>query len=286
MVMEPKVSVVVPAYNAQSTIAECIDSLLKLEYPKDAVEFIFVDDGSSDSTRDIIARYPKVKLLKQSHGGPAQARNLGWRSSNGEVIVFTDSDCIVPQDWVRSIVKELDNVDVVGGSLKPAFKGSAPERFEQMRRDRLYGNKRGFASHLPSCNLAIKRSVLEEAGGFDEDYKYASAEDYDLCRRIRDTGHKILYEPLISIVHKHVTAERDLLRKAHTHGREIMLFREKMKSPLLKESAKLLAKAAVLPLMVLYRYPLGLMALGFKYEANAVLGQVDGLRKYYLGRNK
>jgi len=283
-VSEPKVTVVVPAYNAEATVGDCIGSLLAVEYPKDKMEIIFVDDGSTDATRDIIGRYPSVKLMKQSHGGPAQARNLGWRSSAGEAVVFTDSDCIVPPEWIVGLVAELDYVDVVGGSLKPAGADTPAERFEQMRRDRLYGNRRRFVTALPSCNLAFKRSVLEEAGGFDEDYKYASAEDYDLCTRVGRRGHKILYEPAISVLHKHVTKDADLMRKARTHGREIMLLRRKSGSHLLPEAAKLAVKTILLPFMAAVRYNLSLMALSFRYEVNGVLGQVEGIRRYFLGK--
>jgi glycosyltransferase involved in cell wall biosynthesis len=282
MVNEPTVTVVVPVYNAADTIVECINSLLNLDYPKDRVELIFVDDGSRDNTVELIQRFKGVKLLKQEHRGPAAARNLGFRDSRGEVIAFTDSDCIAPKDWLKRIVKEVEGVDVVGGSLKPVSAGTLAERFEQHRRDRLYGRERRYVDALPSCNLAFKRSVLKEVGGFDEDFKKASAEDYDLCRRVVERGHRILYEPSIYVVHRHVTNSEEILRKAFIHGGEIMLYRRKHGGRIIDEMIKIFVKTCLLPLIVLRRYPLPLIVEGVRYEVAGISGQIIGIWEYML----
>ncbi|MBI5205634.1 MAG: glycosyltransferase family 2 protein [Nitrospirae bacterium] len=107
------VSVVIPAYNAQKTIAACLDSLMKQDYPGD-YEVIVVDDGSSDSTPDIISGYERVRLMKQANAGPAAARNKGAMDAKGEIILFTDSDCVPEGNWITEMMAPFkDNKDVV-----------------------------------------------------------------------------------------------------------------------------------------------------------------------------
>ncbi len=283
MVNEPGIAVVVPAYNAGGTIDECIGSLLKLDYPRGLLDLVFVDDGSADDTAPRIAAHPEFRLLRQEHKGPAAARNLGYRSSAADVVVFTDADCVVPPDWLARLAKELESADVVGGGLAPASLDTAAERFEQARRERLYGSARRFVDALPSCNLAFKRCVLDEVGGFDEDYRWASAEDYDLCRRVKAKGHRILYEPSLTVVHRHVTDWGSLTRKAYVHGREIMLYRRKSGEGAVFEAFKLAGKAMALPLITAGRYKLTMAWHGLMYEAYGLAGQADGLIRYYAG---
>jgi glycosyltransferase involved in cell wall biosynthesis len=278
-----KVSVVVPVYNAQETIGECIESLLKIDYQKELLEIIFVDDGSTDGTREIIERYDGIKLIRQEHGGPAAARNLGIKESTGEVVVFTDSDCIVETDWVKMLLQDLEDHDGVGGSLVPASMDTLAERFEQNRRDRLYGLQKRIVETLPSCNLAFKRKVLDEIGGFDEDFKRASAEDYELCKRIADNGHMILYNPQIQVLHKHSQTLSGIFRRAYYHGREIMLFRRKTGGNPIWELIRVVAKAPLIPFHTIMRYPIEMMPLGLAYESLSFFGNIRGYILYFIG---
>ncbi|MFH0863185.1 MAG: glycosyltransferase [Candidatus Altiarchaeota archaeon] len=280
---EPKVSVIVPAYNAEATIEDCVKSLLALDWPTDSLELVLVDDGSTDGTRGIIRSYPQVRLVEAKHEGPAAARNLGVKSSKGDVIIFTDSDCVVPKDWLKRVAAELDSVDAVGGSMKPSSERSLAERFEQARRERLYGRARKFVTELPSCNLAFKRGVFEEAGGFDEEFRNASAEDYDLCRKVTLKGHKILYEPGIEIVHHHSQTLGRIFRRAYLHGSEIIRYKRKMGKSMAHEMARTAVKTVALPVIVLMRYPLGLAPLGLAYEALTVAGNVRGFIRLLRG---
>jgi len=88
-----KVSVIVPAYNARKTISQCIEALLSQKYPRENYEVIVIDDGSADGTADAVKAYP-VKYMYQRNQGPATARNAGVREAQGEIILFTDSDCV------------------------------------------------------------------------------------------------------------------------------------------------------------------------------------------------
>jgi len=274
------VSIVVPAYNAEGIISDCISSLLAQDHPS---QIIVVDDGSTDGTAAKVEGSEGVMLIKQENKGPAAARNVGWKAATGDIIIFTDSDCIAPKDWVSRLTAELEEEDVVGGGIEPESRGTLAEEFEQARRDRLYGRTRRHVTALPSCNLAFKRKVLEDSGGFDEDYKRASAEDYELCSRIGLSGTKILYEPAISIIHKHSTTVSGIFHRAYLHGTEIMRYRRGLGGDLLTELFRMPAKALLIPYFALTRYPLRMAHLGLAYETLSLLGNIKGFMTYWVG---
>jgi len=279
-VIKMKVSIVVPVYNAEKTLKDCIYSLLKMDY-KD-YEIIFVDDGSTDSSKKIITdfanKYEHIRLLEQMHRGPASARNLGIRNSSGKIVFFTDSDCIVPINWVKSILEYFGDksIGAVGGSLTPVSTNSIYEVFDQKRRENLYGTKKKFVDALPTCNLAVRREILEKIGGFDESFKYASAEDYDLCYRIRRFGYKILYVPKISVMHHHPQNFKTILRKGYIHGKEFIKLRRKYEKNLYFD-IRMFLNSLVSPFLVVKRYPLNLLPLAFLYETSASIGRIRSL---------
>ena len=110
---ELKTSVIIPVYNRAGHMPDLIQALLNQDYP---VEIIIVDDGSTDNTADIARRYP-VTYIYQKNSGPASARNHGVVESDGDVVAFTDSDCIPQKDWIRRLTEGFeDNVGAVAGS--------------------------------------------------------------------------------------------------------------------------------------------------------------------------
>ena len=115
----PSVTVVVPAYNSQETIAGCIESLVNLHYPREKLEIIVADNGSRDSTVAIASRYP-VRVLREEQRGAAAARNCGIREARGEYIAFTDSDCQVAPDWLHELVRAAIENKSDGGSNERA----------------------------------------------------------------------------------------------------------------------------------------------------------------------
>ena len=108
----PKVSVVVCAYNAADTIADCLTSLDKLTYPD--MEIIVVDDGSRDATGDIARGYFGVRIVELPNGGLSAARNAGLAAATGEIIAYTDADVRVDPDWLTYLVQPLLTSDVAG----------------------------------------------------------------------------------------------------------------------------------------------------------------------------
>jgi len=245
--MATKVSIIVPTYNAEKTIKDCIESILSINYKN--YEAIFVDDGSTDNTVSIIEEFAckskNIKLVKQKHKGPASARNLGVKMSNGKIIFFTDSDCIVPKNWIREFLKYFfsdENIGAVGGSLKPASTSTIYEIFDQKRREILYGAE---------------------------------------CIRIRMLGYRILYDPNVFVLHYHSQNLRSLLRKAFIHGKEYIKLKRKHKESDFSVIKNLLI-SILSPVTVLIKYPISLLPVALLYECSASIGRIVGLWKYAL----
>ena len=219
MAFTPKVSVVVPVYNAESCIEECIDSLLSLIYPKKSYDIIVVNNRSSDKTDSILQKFNnKIKILDEQKKGASAARNTGIKNSKGEIIVFTDADCRVDKQWLRNIVKpfEESKIGVVGGKILSIQPCNYIENFG----DIINNNEAAINDKtLPSCismNWASKLSVLNEVGMFDEDL--LRSHDVDLSWRILKAGYSLRYEPNAIIYHKHINNLKDLFHKGFVHG--------------------------------------------------------------------
>jgi glycosyltransferase involved in cell wall biosynthesis len=115
-----KFAVVVPTFNRKAVLRQCIEALAKQDYPD--FEVIVVDDGSTDQTSEMIVdEFPKVRFLTQDHRGPAAARNRGVAGARGEIIAFTDDDCVAPRNWLTRLADGYarhPRVAGVGGYLQ------------------------------------------------------------------------------------------------------------------------------------------------------------------------
>lgn len=215
--MEPSVSVVIPAYNAASTIAGCIRACITQDYPD--VEVIVVDDGSTDGTEHIIRGQP-VRYLRQENSGPASARNRGWRASKGAFVCFTDSDCVPARDWVSKLVKQYVSAEIagVGGTYDIANDDSllAASIQEEIVQRHLRMPK--YVDYLGSFNASYRRSVLEKVGGFDESYRIASGEDNDLAYRVVKHGYRLVFTREARVAHYHPDHLWRYLKHQFWHG--------------------------------------------------------------------
>ncbi|MBN1517760.1 glycosyltransferase [Candidatus Sumerlaeota bacterium] len=195
--IEPlKFSVVVATYNGGRTLRQCLESLEQLDYPD--YEVIVVDDGSTDDTQEILKDFPKLRVVTQTNQGLSLARNSGIEAATGDIVAFTDSDCFVDRDWLYHLALIFQRKDIAGAggpNLTP------PE-------DRLAARAVALApghathvlidydevEHVPGCNMAFRREVLLEAGGFDPVFRKAG-DDVDIIWRLRDMGHRMAFAP-------------------------------------------------------------------------------------------
>ncbi|OGD47151.1 hypothetical protein A3K79_01740 [Candidatus Bathyarchaeota archaeon RBG_13_46_16b] len=233
----PRVSVIVPVKNGAQKIAGLLDSLMQVDYDKEMLEIVVVDGNSSDNTREIVLRYPTVKLLTEERPGLNAARNTGIKNSAGEVIAFTDSDCIVSKNWVRKIVEDFGEKEVgcVGGNALRFYDDLISRYCDEslMPVMRIFTEKKALSEVKPpvqypaGCNMAIRRSILAEAGEFDENIEYGFDED-ELVERICSTGHTMVLDPDLLVSHKHRSSVRELLKQTFRYGRGMgVLLREK-----------------------------------------------------------
>jgi O-antigen biosynthesis protein len=216
----PSISVVICAYNAEATLAECLEHTCRLDYP--GLEILVVDDGSTDSTADIARRYPQARLIEIPHGGLSVARNEGYRQANGRLVAYLDSDAYPTPEWPYYLALGLfsSTVGGVGGpNLPPA---DDPIGAQQVARAPggpvhvLLTDDR--AEHVPGCNMAFWRDVLIQVGGFDPVY-VSAGDDVDLCWKVLDAEWEIGFHPAALVWHHRRPGLRTYLRQQRGYGR-------------------------------------------------------------------
>lgn len=218
----PTVSVIVPVYNGAKTIEGCIQSLLEQNYPRDLFDITVVENGSTDATSAIVAVYP-VQLLHCPERGPAAARNLGISCSKGEIVAFTDSDCIAHPDWLLELVKPYTDSSVVGvGGAILASTHSDRNLYERFSEEHsplvnFISGEHEFLPHLYTANASYRRDALNKVGDFNP--HLITGEDVDLAWRIQLlTGLSLQYNPEAIIFHRHRATRTGLGRQYRNYG--------------------------------------------------------------------
>ena len=198
----PKASVVVCSYNGAKTLDRCLTSLKEINYP--SYEVILVDDGSTDNTQEIAASHNWVKNVRQENKGLSFARNVGAHASCGDVIVYTDSDCMADPDWLYYLMGTLlsgDYAGVGGPNISPPA-----ENWVQACVSAAPGGPNHVlltdvvAEHIPGCNMAFHRWAFDQVGGFDPEYRKAG-DDVDFCWRLQQSGGVIAFSPAAIVWH-------------------------------------------------------------------------------------
>jgi glycosyltransferase involved in cell wall biosynthesis len=232
----PKVSVIVPVKNGAAHIKELLESLMQVNYDKYKLEIIVVDGNSTDNTREIVSQYP-VRLLLEERPGLNAARNTGIKNSNGEIIAFTDADCIIPENWVSKIVDNFrdSQVGCVGGSVIGCYDSFLSHYSDEsfipvmriFRKREVLDSVKPPQKYPAGCNMAFRQDALKKVGLFDESIKYGFDED-ELAERICRGGYKMALDPNVLVRHKHRPALRELLKQNFNYGRGLGLMLRKM----------------------------------------------------------
>jgi O-antigen biosynthesis protein len=223
----PRVSVIVCSYNGGATLEQCLCSLRTLDYPD--FEVIVVDDGSTDDTQGILARFPTVRSIHQANQGLSVARNVGLKAATGSIIAYTDADCFADPNWLTHLVHPLQHTDAaaVGGpNLAPedgrlaGCVAAAPgQPTHVLESDQV-------AEHIPGCNMAFRREALLAVNGFDPIYRKAG-DDVDLCWRLQQAGYWITFAPGAFVWHHRRQTPRAYLRQQAGYGEAEALLRFK-----------------------------------------------------------
>lgn len=222
----PMVSVVICAYNAERTMRPCLESLRELDYPN--YEVVIVDDGSRDRTAEISMDFPEFRLIRQPNKGLSVARNVGAQAARGEIIAYTDSDCVVDSHWLTLLVGAMvaNRFDACGGpNYAPAEEGRieacvavSPGAPCQV----LTAEDR--AEHLAGCNMVFRKPVLTALGGFDAQFTSAG-DDVDICWRALDAGFTLGFCPAAFVWHFRRNTVKAYYGQQRGYGRaEAMLY--------------------------------------------------------------
>lgn len=199
--MAPAVSVVIATYQRAALLPRLVRALEAQTFAE-PFEVIFVDDGSTDRTRDVLtdltrrSRLPITVLGDGVNRRQAAARNIGWRAAKAPVVAFTDDDCVPTPDWLARGVAALgSDARVVVGKTIPD-----PEQ-EPIRGPFSRTISVLSETFFETCNVFYRREDLERAGGFDEAFSSHGGEDTDLGWRITKNGADAVFEPEALVHH-------------------------------------------------------------------------------------
>ena len=155
----PAVSVIVAARDAEATLGACLASLRALDHP--SYELIVVDNGSTDATRAIAAAHDGVRVLDEPRRGPAAARNTGIEAARGDVVAFTDADCVVDPRWLTKLTAALeDRRDrVAGGRILATRPANRVERYGE----RIHDHEAALTKYDPPYAITMNWAMAEAA---------------------------------------------------------------------------------------------------------------------------
>lgn len=217
----PSVSAVICTCNRPDTISQAVASVLANSYS--AFDVTVIDQSTTDATEDalrqLIKADPRLHYLRVGEPGLSRAYNTAIRSSTGEILAFTDDDCVVPRDWLATIVRAFaadDEADLLYGQVLPppdadGQLGTAPAL--TIRRAERLSRRDGFRIIGMGANFAARRRLFVTIGGFDEVLggggPLRSSQDFDLAYRTYRGGSAILLRPEVQAVHYGVRAREE-----------------------------------------------------------------------------
>lgn len=193
----PSVSIIIPTYNEELFLPGCLESISNLDYPKDKVEVIVVDNGSIDRTLDI-AKAAGVKLLINPDLNVAGLRNFGAKNSQNDILAFVDADCLVDKDWLKNAAEYVSDERVVIWGSPPV----PPEKCTWVQEAWFLVRKKveniQTVEWLETMNLFIRKKDFMAVAGFNQDLE--TCEDVDFCYRAAQ-NRRIVSDCRIKVIH-------------------------------------------------------------------------------------
>jgi mycofactocin glycosyltransferase len=271
----PAVSIIIPARNSAQDLEECLASLMKLDYPSEKLEFILVDDGSTNALSAAVNHFP-VKVLRNEHSlGPAAARNRGAAEAGGRYLAFLDADCVADPEGLSQLIPffAMEKLGAIGGLVAGYRRETLLDRYEavssslNMGKRVLYENVKRSTFYVPTCNFLVDSEAFRTEKGFNTSLHLG--EDVDFCWRMRNAGRELLYVPYGRVFHKHRNHLDRMLERRFAYGTsEAPLYRahpEKKKTFPLSPTLSLSVLVLVVSLLILNPLPLAALPifLGF-----------------------
>ena len=211
------ISVIIPVYNDSRNLSNCLEALGKQTLSKSMYEIVVVDNGSSQDISEVVRAYPGINLCHEYKEGSYSARNKGILNSRGDIIAFTDSDCIPKDTWLEkglSAVVSKDSLGFIGGRVNYFARDennmTSAELWEILNQ---YDQEEciNIMNFGLTANLFTRRSVMDEVGLFNSDLK--SAGDYEWGNRVYEKGLNIYYENEVVVSHPARRTLSELSRK-------------------------------------------------------------------------
>lgn len=227
----PLVSVIIPVYNGEEDIPILLEGLRSQTYPKNLVEYLIVDNKSSDATlqllkqavQDFAKENLKLTLLQENNiQSSYAARNLGIRHSSGEILLFTDADCCPLPNWIAEFVQPFQDakIGVVVGELEALPGNSLLERYAERcgMMSQRFLLEHPFCPYGQTANLAIRRAVFQKTGLFRP--YLTTGGDADICWRIqKETSWQLTTAPKAIIRHRHRSTLKEFKSQWQRYGR-------------------------------------------------------------------
>ncbi len=217
--IKPKISILLPVYNSEKTLALCIKSILLQTYKN--FELIIIDNNSKDNSQKIIKNFKKkdkrIIYLFEQKQGRATARNAGIKIAKGKIIAMTDSDCIVPKNWIQKLTKPIkkNKEQATLGHEQEAIKNFWTKNIQSANWNYLKSTIKGnYTNHIDTKNFAIVSTLLKN-NLFDE--KLKAAVDYELYLKLRNKT-KIKFLPDVKVKHFHQSNFKEASRMNFERG--------------------------------------------------------------------
>ncbi len=231
-----KISVIIPAYNAEEIISRTIKAVTSQKFPPKDYEIIVVNDGSTDNTKRIVSRFKNVKLVNIVHGGAAKARNSGVINAKGNIVAFTDAGCIPKKNWIKELMKPYKDENIVGvaGTYDTLNKESLIARFFGYEIEQRHKKMKKLKEidFVGTYNCAYRRSIFMELNGFSESFGHkkkavANAEDPEFSFRMKKKGYKIVFQPKAIVSGDHPdTLWKYLMKKKSRAYWKVLLYKK------------------------------------------------------------
>jgi cellulose synthase/poly-beta-1,6-N-acetylglucosamine synthase-like glycosyltransferase len=217
----PRYSVIVPAYREEDRIGDCVHALVDQSIPRSDYEIIVIDDASPDDTGVVAQDSGADVVYRIDHGGASAARNAGVARARGDLVLFTDADCIPCREWVERMVAPFADPDIAG--VKGTYRSRQTPLMARLVQLEFVVRYERMAT-LPEIDFidtyaaAYRRSILDDEGGFDTEYPVPSAEDVDLSFRLAQKGYRMVFVPDAWVWHVHPTSVTAYLKRKMRFG--------------------------------------------------------------------
>ena len=227
-------SVVIPTYSRPESLRACLESMAEQSYPKRQFEVVVVDDGSPNSVEPIISPFRErlnLTLARQENGGPSSARNVGASLARGQFLAFTDDDCMPARNWLHEFESHFNCQSdcMLGGRTVNRLVDDVYAVSSQILVDMLYefynaAAESGVARFFTANNLAVPADDFARLGGFNDTFRWAAAEDRELCDRWVHSGRRMIFASEAVVQHAHHLSLPGFCRQHFSYGRGVVAY--------------------------------------------------------------